>query len=138
MNYYENSRPVSGMDKAERQGGIATSSLDGGAIEHFFGQFVDAVAARVCEKWSADQTDPAKAGAISATSPEYYTRKEFGEKFRVCPATVQNWCNDGTIEFVRIGGRVLIPASQFEGLEDGEKLSATKIRRAQRRRRYGL
>ena len=78
------------------------------------------------------------AGVIIATSPEYYTRKEFGEKFRICPATVQNWCNDGTIKVVRIGGRVLIPASQFEGLEDGEKLSATKIRRAQRQRGYGL
>lgn len=46
-----------------------------------------------------------------------YTVKEFADIYAVHTNTVRNWINDGTIEVIRPGGRIIrIPASQCDVL----------------------
>lgn len=44
----------------------------------------------------------------------YLTRKEAAKRLRVSLPTLQKRLNDGTIEFNRLGRRILIPASEIE------------------------
>ena len=50
------------------------------------------------------------------------TLGEFADKYRVCRATVSNWCNAGLLTVLQVGGRILItPSMETEFLERHSK-----------------
>jgi excisionase family DNA binding protein len=57
-----------------------------------------------------------KTGASEA-SPELLTTREVAERLRVTARTVRNWCSNGTLPAIQLGGRgthLRIPAGALE------------------------
>jgi len=50
-------------------------------------------------------------------SDKYYTLGEVAERFRKTPRTVRRWIQEGRLEAVKVGGRILIPEKAVQSLK---------------------
>jgi excisionase family DNA binding protein len=58
-----------------------------------------------------------KASGSDALVPELLTTREVAERLRVTERTVRNWCTNGTLPAIQLGGRgthLRIPAGALE------------------------
>ncbi len=55
---------------------------------------------------------------IPANQSPFFTRKEAAKVFRVSLPTIARWTKNGTIPYIKIGGRILISA---EAVKAGTK-----------------
>lgn len=60
---------------------------------------------------------------VKRSTKAYLTTTQAGQRLGVSHQTIKNWVKKGLIKGKRIGGRILIPASVFEGFEKLEEAS---------------